>query len=121
MLYIYGLLVAAQIVAGQVLWKLGVERYNFNFNKDYIFSDNFIKFIFSPQVVFGMLIYAFATLSFMGLLAKYDYSNLQAVVVSSSLALTTIVAFLFFDEHINLVNALGFVIIVIGIVLVTKF
>jgi len=121
MIYIYGILVAVQIVIGQVLWKVGVEKTHFVLTKDYILSTEMFKFIFSPYIIFGFLFYSVATLLYMSLLSKFQYTNLQAVVVSSSLIATFIFANLLFNENTNMINLLGLAFMVGGVLLVTKF
>lgn len=121
MVYVYGILVAFQVVLGQILWKIAAEKHQFQLKKEYLFSYDFIHFVFSPQVILGVISYASATLVFMALLAKSDYTNLQAIVVSSSLALTFIAAVVVFRENISLWNLLGLVFLLAGVILITKF
>jgi len=121
MIYIFGLLVAFQIVLGQILWKVGVTRLGGNLNAKFVFSAEIFKLILSPYFIAGVISYGMATIMFMLLLSKYNYTNLQAVVVSSSLTLTFIAASILFDEKISMFNLLGFVFLLCGVVLVTKF
>lgn len=121
MIYIYGILVAVQIVIGQVLWKLGAEKTQFVLTKDYIFSPDIFKFIFSPYIIIGIIFYGVATVLYMSLLAKFEYTSLQAVVVTSSLISTFIMANLVFNEKANLINLLGLAFMIGGVLLVTKF
>ncbi len=86
------------IVAGQVLWKIGVEKITSTDDNINIFSSQIVKIISSPYIILGVISYGIATLLYMVLLSKYEYTNLQAVVVSSSLVTTFIAASLFFNE-----------------------
>lgn len=121
MIYIYGLIVAVEIVFGQVLWKIGVERTHFVLSKQYLFSSDMIKFIFNPFVVFGLVSYGFATLLYMSLLSKYEYTSLQSVVVPLSLIGTFIIASLLFGEKVSFINFIGFILLIGGVLLITKF
>lgn len=121
MLFIYGILIAIQIVLGQVLWKTGAEKYTFVLSKDFITSKDFISFILSPFIIIGVVSYASATIIFMAMLAKYDYTNLQSIVVSSSLVLTFMAAILLFDEKITILNIVGLACLIMGVVFITKF
>ena len=121
MIYIFGVFVAFQIVLGQILWKLGVTKLGGELNSKFIFSANIFKLLLSPYFIAGVLSYGVATVAFMVLLSKYSYTNLQAIVVSSSLTLTFIAAYLLFNEKISLLNLAGFVFLIFGVVLVTKY
>lgn len=121
MIYIFGLLVAIQIITGQVLWKIGVEKTNFQFAKNYIFSDHLLKVFINPYIIGGVIFYSFATILFMALLSKYEYTSLQAVVVSSSLIFTFTAAAVLFGEAVSLLNLVGLGFLLIGVLLVTKF
>lgn len=121
MLYFYGAIVAFLIVLGQVLLKFGVQKYDFELTEKFIFSDNLIKSLSSPFIIFGIISYGIATILFMALLNKYEYTSLQAVVVSSSLFCTLLAASVLFNEKLSILNLIGFLILIIGVVLVTKF
>ncbi len=121
MIYIFGLLVAFQVVLGQILWKVGVAKIGGELNASFVFSSEIFKLILSPYFIAGVVSYGMATIMFMLLLSKFNYTNLQAVVVSSSLTLTFIAATVFFDEKISVMNLLGFVFLLCGVILVTKF
>jgi drug/metabolite transporter (DMT)-like permease len=120
MIYIFGLIVALQIVAGQALWKLAVAKYSFEPNMHYLASRQFIAFLFSPQVVLGVLIYAFATLSFMAMLSRYQYSSVQAITVTASLILTFLASVYIFREQHSLLNIAGVSLLILGVYLATK-
>jgi undecaprenyl phosphate-alpha-L-ara4N flippase subunit ArnE len=120
MVYVLGLIVALQLVVGQSLWKLGTERSGFTLSADYLLSSKVWSFVFSPFTIAGLLIYAIATVLYMGMLSKYQYSIVQGVVVPLSLIFAFAIARFFFHERVSLVNVLGLVLLVIGIGLVTK-
>jgi len=120
MLYVHGVLVAVQIVLGQVLWKIGVEKNHFELTKKFIFSDEFLKAMLSPYIILGVISYGIATLLFMGLLGKYQYTNLQAVVVSSSLITTFLASVVIFNEKVNAYNLLGLAFLIVGAIFITR-
>lgn len=121
MVYILGLLVSLQIIAGQVLWKIGIEKSNFifSFKSDKLLD--LITMLLSPFIIAGVLFYVSATVMFVALLSKFEYTSLQAVVVSTSLMFTFIAANLIFDESYSVLNLLGFLFLFTGVLLVTKF
>jgi drug/metabolite transporter (DMT)-like permease len=121
MIYVFGLLVSLLIVSGQVLWKAGLERTAFVFSKKSVLTWDFLGVLLSPYIIAGVLSYAIATVLFMALLSKFEYTSLQAIVVSSSLMFTFIAAAMLFNEKIALINLLGLFFLLIGVILVTKF
>lgn len=121
MVYIFGLLVSLLIVTGQVLWKAGLDKSNFVFSQKTVLSWDFFGVLFSPFIIAGVLSYGIATVLFMALLSKFEYTNLQAVVVSSSLLFTFVAAAMIFNEKIVFLNLLGLAFLLAGVILVTKF
>lgn len=120
MIYLLGVLIAAMIVTGQVLWKTGIDKSGFIFEGSNIFSLQLVKTLFSPYILLGVLSYGVATILYMALLSKYEYTSLQAVVVSSSLVATFIASSLIFSEKISSYNLLGLCFLLVGVVLITK-
>lgn len=108
------------IVIGQVLWKIGVEKSDLVTSGGSIFSMQLLKLLISPYILGGLISYGVATLMYMILLSKYEYTNLQAVVVSASLAATFLAASLLFSEKISAYNLLGLGFLLIGVLLITK-
>lgn len=121
MIYVYGALIAVQIVLGQVLWKMGAEKAHLNLTKDFILSQELIKFLLTPYILLGIFSYASATLIFMAMLAKHEYTHLQAIVVSSSLLFTFIAAVALFNEKVTIINLLGLCCLVAGVIFITRF
>ena len=120
MFYLLGILVAIQLVVGQALWKIGTQQAEFILSYDYIASGKILKFIFLPATLIGMIVYASATLMYMGVLSKYPYSAAQGLILPASLIFAFIVARVFFHDRISLINLVGLVILIIGIWLATK-
>lgn len=121
MIYLLGLTIALLIVTGQVLWKLGLERVDLALSLKTFFTWEFVAILFSPAILAGIVSYGFATVLFMVLLSKFEYTSLQAVVVSSSLIFTFVAAFILFGEKISVFNIFGLLLLVAGVILVTKF
>ena len=119
-MYLLGLFVAAQLVAGQVLWKIAVKRSHFELSPSYLFSKRVWSLIFSPYLIFGLLVYAFATLLYVGMLSKYEYSSVQAIVVPTSLLIAFLVAYYGFHEKLSGTNIAGVLVLIVGIILVTR-
>jgi drug/metabolite transporter (DMT)-like permease len=120
MIYLLGPVVALQLVLGQVLWKAAIDRYGFTLTREYVLSHQFVTFVLSPLVIGGLVVYALATLSYFGMLAKFPYSSVQAVIVSASLILTYLASAAIFHERHSPINLLGFAVLVVGVVLATR-
>ncbi len=61
-----------------------------------------------------------ATVSYIYFLSKYDYFQLQSIVVGSSLIITLVAAVAIFGEKPTLVNVIGIALIIIGATLVVS-
>lgn len=120
MFYLLSILVAAQLVLGQTFWKIGASQASFTPSLSYIFSERGLKFFLSPYILGGAFIYIVATVIYMGMLAKYEYSAVQGAVLPLSLVAAFIVARFFFGEKLTLETLFGLVLLLVGVVLVTK-
>ena len=120
MLYLLGILVALSLVLGQALWKIGVEHAHLELSAKYLFTHKVFDLISSPYILGGTLIYILATLMYLGLLAKYQYSLVQGLVVPLSLIAAFVLARFVFHERLSPVNYIGLGVLVIGILLATK-
>lgn len=120
MVYLFGFWVAAMLVVAQSFWKSGVTKHHFSLSARYLSSQKMVAFVFSPEVVAGVLIYIAATLVYMAMLAKYPYALVQALVVPASLLLAFLIARTLFHERISPMNYLGLALLLIGIVLATR-
>lgn len=121
MLYILGLLTALQVVAAQTLWKIGLERVGFTPSKDFLLSSQMFSVFTSPLVVLGVLLYVSATICFFAVLSKFDYSQAQTVVVTSSICFTFISAVAIFGENLKPINFLGIACLLLGVFFITRF
>ena len=119
MVLLLSLATAAFIVCGQALWKLAVTRAA-ELGLGFTSVENIIKILLSWPLIVGVLVYGVATVAYIYLLSKYNYYQVQAVVVGGSLILTAVVAKLFFNEPISMLGYLGIACIFIGALLVTR-
>ncbi len=120
MFYLLGLLVAFQLVIGQVLWKIGLERQNADLSLATLMPPKIWSILFSPYILGGLVIYVAATVLYMGMLSKYEYSAVQGLVVPVSLATAIITASWLFRERISLLNLVGLAFLIIGVLLITR-
>lgn len=118
--YALGILTAGLIVAAQALWKAAVDKYGLELSGNFFATPEFWRLVTTPQVIGGVVLYGAATLCFLLMLKKFQYSSTQALVVSSSLVITMLVAAGIFQERITLVKIVGVGVLIIGVLLVTR-
>ena len=119
MIYVLAIVVALQLAAGQALWKVGVQHAKFQLSVRYILSKQIFGLILSPYVIVGMAIYVFATVVYMGMLAKYQYSTVQGIIVALSLTFAFVIAAFIFHDRITSINVAGLAALLVGILLLT--
>lgn len=122
MILLAALIIASLLVLSQSVWKSAIDNQlgNLVFNFDFLFSMEFIKFVFSLKILAGLAMYGVATLIFFYALSKYNYFQVQSVVVASSIILTFLMARFYFGEDVRLLNVAGMFLIIIGTILVIK-
>lgn len=106
------------LVAAQSCWKLAVNAEHSPFQNQ-LNASSIIKFALSPLVIAGLVIYAAATLLYMYLLSRYKFSLIQSLAIPLSLLFSIGVAVIFFGDHLTIINYIGLVFIVAGIVFMT--
>ena len=121
MLIIQSVFIGLLIVAGQTLWKIGITKIGSGMSLADLFSSSVTKIFLSPWILAGILAYGLATIAYMVLLSKYEYTNLQTLVGSSSLVFTFLIASIFFEEKISLINICGLILLIVAIILIIRF
>ena len=121
MIYVFSALFAVFIVLGQSLWKIGIERSPIKLDSiQGLFSREAINLVLSPYMIVGFAVYGFATLIYITLISRYDYSLVQSLTIPLTLICAYFVAGIFFKEQIITINVLGVLLIIIGVVLAVK-
>jgi uncharacterized membrane protein len=118
MRYLLPMLFAAMLVVAQSCWKHAVGLAGSPF-KDETSVYAVVRFVLSPWVIAGALLYVAGIGLYMHLLAKYEFSFVQALVIPLSLIFSIVIAVSFFGEQLSVLNYIGLVVIVAGIVLLT--
>lgn len=112
------LLCAFMITTGQVLWKIAIDRNGGLVNSKLSIIDNISLLLFSPYMISGIVIYGIATIFWMYLLGRYEYSYIYPMM-----AITYIISFLYamilFKETIGLEKIVGVVLIITGIIFIS--
>jgi drug/metabolite transporter (DMT)-like permease len=107
------------IVCGQAMWKWAVSEISSK-NVQLFSSEGIIQLIFNPKLILGTIVYAIATVSYIYMLSKFNYFQVQSIVVGGSLVITLIVAVTFFSERPSVINIVGVCLIVLGSVFVVS-
>jgi drug/metabolite transporter (DMT)-like permease len=113
-----GSICAFLITLGQVLWKLALLKTKFSFSSD-ITIRKVINLIFSPYMIFGIIIYFFATVFWIYLLDKFEYSKIYPTLAIAYL-FALIFAYFIFKENIGWNKISGVFLIISGILIITK-
>lgn len=105
------------ITFGQVLWKIAIDKNGGLINPSLTLRENFLTIFLSPYMLSGLVIYSIATLFWMYLLGKYQYSYIYPMM-----SITYIFSFFFaiflFGETVSLQKWIGVFVIISGIFLI---
>jgi drug/metabolite transporter (DMT)-like permease len=107
------------IVAGQVLWKIAIDKNGGLINKDFTIFHNAINLISSPYMFGGIFIYILATVFWMYLLGRYEYSYIYPMF-SMSYIISFFFASFLFNESITIYKIIGVLLIIAGVFFVAK-
>jgi len=115
--FILATLSSILITLGQVLWKIAIDKNGGLINPSFTLRENFLTIFLSPYMLSGLVIYSIATLFWMYLLGKYQYSYIYPMM-----SITYIFSFFFaiflFGETVSLQKWIGIFVIISGIFLI---
>lgn len=109
---------ALLLTLGQVCWKYAIMKTSFSFTSD-LSIKKIVGLVFSPYMITGIIIYVFATVFWIYLLSKYEYSKIYPMIASAYI-FALIFAYYFFHESIGWYKISGVISIIIGIVLISR-
>ncbi|WP_268624015.1 EamA family transporter [Paenibacillus alvei] len=101
------------LVAGQVLFKMGLDKLGG------VTLANSWRAMFTPHILLGLVLYALATLVWFVVLSRMSLSTAYPIQ-SLAYVFGMIVAFIVFNEPISLTKWIGAGIIVIGVIFISK-
>ena len=113
------LLCAFMITTGQVLWKIAIDRNGGLLNSKLSIIDNISRLLFSPYMISGIVVYGIATIFWMYLLGKYEYSYIYPMLAISYI-ISFIYAFYIFNEMITISKVVAVALIILGIIILNK-
>lgn len=105
------------ITLGQVFWKIAIDKNGGLLNPAFTISKNFINIFSSIYMISGLIIYTFATLLWMYLLGKYQYSYIYPMF-SMAYIFSFIFAIFLFGEVVSLYKWIGVFLIICGVFLI---
>ncbi|KIL37692.1 membrane protein [Cohnella kolymensis] len=108
MVYIILLLNIVLLVAGQTVWKIGLDKVGG------LHAGNWLQVMFSPLIMLGILIYAAATVLWLYVLSRLPIS-IAYPLQSLAFVLAMFIALFFFKESIPVNRWIGTAIIMAGI------
>jgi uncharacterized membrane protein len=100
------------LVCGQILWKIGMSKVNFQ-----ISLKGIINILFNPYIFSGGIIYIFATVIWLYLLSREQLSRVYPLQ-SLCYIVGAIAGIIIFNESISVCKMLGLLLICGGAVLV---
>lgn len=118
MIYLFGIIFSALIVAGNSMYKLGVDAAGFELSSSFLLSKKMLSFLISWQLVSGLILFTAATGISFWMLTKFEFSAIQAVTVPVVMGLSFIVGgYIFHEESLSLINYVGLAVIIAGVML----
>lgn len=113
MIYLMVLANILLLVTGQLCWKIGMARI------ENLSIGTLIQSLFTPYIFGGLVLYGFATLLWLWILAKAEFSMVYPLQ-SLAYALGVVVAIVVFKEDVTALRWIGVATIILGAVLVAK-
>lgn len=115
---IMGLICAFLISVGQVFWKLALIREQITFSKYFAWKE-LKNLAFSPYMILGIIIYFIATILWIYLLNKFEYSKIYPII-ASAYVYAILFSYLIFKENIGMNKIIGILFIIGGIIFISK-
>jgi drug/metabolite transporter (DMT)-like permease len=106
------------ITVGQIFWKLAIEK-----SGGLSISDlnlrRLMVLAFNSYMISGIIVYGIATLYWMYLLGKYEYSYIYPMM-AMTYVISILAAYYIFHEHLSLVRVLGVGFVIVGVFFIAK-
>ncbi|MFH1545378.1 MAG: EamA family transporter [archaeon] len=105
---------------GQMILKTGMNEVGkITDLRGLLSMENFGRMATNKFVVFGVMLYAFSAVLWLGALSSLDVSYAYPFI-SLSYVLVAILAFIFLKENISMVRWMGIIVIIIGVFLISR-
>lgn len=107
---------ALMLVTAQAFWRsfVGQSKSPLDGSITQILS----RFVTSPKVWAGAVLYIIATVIYFILLSKYKFFAVQTVMAGLAIIASTLLSYILFHDKITVLNMLGIVLVISGITLV---
>lgn len=106
---------ALLLVSAQAIWGTAIKKHHVLQGSASKIVGNLIS---SPRIWIGALIYIAATGVYFLLLSKAKFFSVQVSMTAISIIFSTVLAAVLFHERISPLNALGAVLVLVGVALV---
>lgn len=119
MIYILALIISASLSTGQALWGSAVKSIAGS-------SSNIgnvqlvLEMLKTYKFWLGAALYLLSTVVYFILLSKAKFFSVQLTMTGVAIIVSVLTSYFFFHEHITLLNLLGVLFVIGGIVLVTS-
>lgn len=108
------------LVTAQACWKKAFSSVVFTFTKDFLFSNEFWKIIFSPYFLIGASLYLIATVFYLYLFNRFSFYSVQSIMLVCSITLAFLISIFIFKEPVTAYKIGGLSLLILGIVLIYK-
>lgn len=113
MIYILVIINILLLVSGQMLWKIGMAKI------DNLTVTTLLQALFTPHIFGGIVLYGIATLLWLYILAKAEFSVVYPLQ-SLAYALGVVVAIWVFKEQVPMVRWIGVAMIIAGAFIIAR-
>ena len=113
-----GPICALMMTIGQVCWKIAIMNNNFSISKNLTIKKIF-NLLISPYMILGLITYLLATIFYIYLLSKFEFSKIYPILASAYI-FALLFAHFIFKENIGWYKISGVLFIIFGIFLISK-
>ena len=117
---IHAFICSLLIVTGQAFWKVAIEKSGGLAQIQPPYIKSIFLLLISPYMLSGIIIYLGATIYWMYLLGKFEYSSVYPTLISFACFNAMILGVLFFRESVTILKCIGVLLIISGIYLIVK-
>lgn len=119
MIYILALLISICLILGQSLWGSAVKKIS-PVGRNVPFIEVLSGVLASPKFWLGAFFYGTGTLIYLLLLSKVKFFSVQISMTGLAIIFSVLISHFIFKESITVVNFIGIVLVLSGILLVMR-
>lgn len=119
MIYILAAIISASLATAQALWGSAVKTISNNIKNPGVVELVF-QMLHTYKFWIGAVLYVFSTALYFVLLSKAKFFSVQITMTGVAAVMAILISTLVFQEKITVVNALGIVLIFVGVFLIMQ-